>query len=161
MEVRQAINGLDPAVKRMMTETLPGLIYGNKYKASGLISVAATSTFYPLKNMTTGSVNGMEHQDPYFRIWTPGKYLAIWNASLNPSFGSPSLAGTVMINGGALVALMAQSFFGSSAYTLSLGGAGILTLAAGDGVSLVFENLTSANDINVTWANISLVWVGP
>jgi len=79
--------------------------------------------------------------------------------SLAPASGGDTMFGAVMVNGIGVHTLEGSAYFQNANRYSDVSGTGILSLEVGDVVRLAVENETSASNITVTHANLTLVMV--
>jgi len=137
--------------------------WGSIYQddASTTITVGAINTDYIVTGMTAGVLGSMtlaETQELVIEI--AGVYKADWSLSNTTASANQEIEGAVGLNDARIASTSAHRKSLVGADTINMGGTGLLELDIGDLVQVVVRNETSASNIVVEHANLSLVFLG-
>lgn len=144
--------------------TLITRAWGSMYQddVATVITVSATDTDYIITGMSQGVLNGTTFDNGQeLTITIAGVYKIDWSVSFRCASANQEIEGAVGVNGVREPATSSHQKVLTGSDDVTIGGTGLLNLAVSDLVQIVIRNETSAANVTIDHANLSLVYLGP
>lgn len=141
------------------------LSYGSMYNydTSTTVTVAASETWYQIPSgYLVGFVNNTVFQNSReIRVIDAGVYAVVWSISFTMSGGATQeVEGTIMVNAVADTSATAHRYIGTRTDTGNIGANGIVSLNAGDVVSMAVNNESDTNNVVVEHSSMTITRIG-
>jgi len=123
-----------------------------------VVTIASSNVYYQVDgSLSAGYTPDFTFQNNReLKCLYSGYYLVNWSMTIVPSAPDQDGGGTVMVNGVSQAQTENHTKLKETSGGYSIGGTGIINLGVNDLVSLAVENDTSASNITVKYANLTL-----